>query len=242
MVIQDLWKYGPNWRQDPSHPSYIWLQNTAEKQEDPKNFVRFIVCRTFTDFLARWPSARYQTLIAVFSWLVYLGFHLATISNLEYTSDVPFVFEYIYYVFVISDLLLAFFKLATSPFTYLKKVSSYISLITVTLLVSSFIIRIFTLLAVDNIEDEYYFLTVSFTLLVLATPLMFFRMFAVSSDICWSTAKTSYILHQCFINSIWVFVVGIFIILGFWAALGALQFDDVHPLAMLRFLVLGALQ
>jgi uncharacterized membrane protein len=181
-------------------------------------------------------------LIAIFSWLTYLGFHLATVSNLEYTSDVPFVFEYIYYVFVISDLLLELFKLVTGPRTYLKRVSSYISFITVSLLVSSFVIRIFTLLDVDSIEEEYYFLTVSFSLLVLATPLMFFRAFSASSDICWSTAKASYVLHQCFINSIWVFVVSIVTILGFWAALAALQFDDIHPLAMLRFLVLGALQ
>lgn len=181
-------------------------------------------------------------MIAIFTWLVYLGFHLATVSNLEYTSDAPFVFEYIYYVFVISDLLLELFKLTTRPFTYLKKISSYISLIAVSLLVSSFVIRIFTLLTVDSIEDEYYFLTLSFTLLVLATPLMFFRVFSISSNICWSTAKTSYVLHQCFVNSIWVFVVGIVTILGFWAALGALQFDDIHPLAMLRLLVLGALQ
>lgn len=181
-------------------------------------------------------------MIALLSAFIYLAFHLATVSNIEYTSDTPFSYEYIYYVFVVSDLLAELFKLWTQPFTYLKKISSYISLITVGLLLSSLIIRFFTLLVVESIEDEFYFLNFSFTLLILATPLMFFRVFTTSTDLCWSTAKTNYVLHQCFVNSLWVFSLGIFVIIGFWVALGALQFNDIHPLAMLRLLVLGALQ
>ncbi|KAI8642509.1 hypothetical protein BD408DRAFT_443392 [Parasitella parasitica] len=243
-VIEDLWQSGPSWRHDPTHPSNIWVQGSgAKSDEEPpkKNFACFVICRTFEDFLARWPSAKYQTWLAFFSALVYLAFHLATVSNVEYTSDTPFVFEYIYYFFVVSDLLLEAFKLVSQPFTYLKKISSYISLVTVGLLVSSFIIRFFTLLVVESIEDEYYLLNVSFTLLILATPLMFFRVFATTTDLCWSTAKTNYVLHQCFVNSLWVFGLGLFVIIGFWVALGALQFNDIHPLAMLRLLVFGAL-
>ncbi|CEP08409.1 hypothetical protein [Parasitella parasitica] len=243
-VIEDLWQSGPSWRHDPTHPSNIWVRNSGVKSdEEPpkKNFACFVICRTFEDFLARWPSAKYQAWLAVFSALVYLAFHLAVVSNVEYTSDTPFVFEYIYYIFVVSDLLLEAFKLISQPFTYLKKISSYISLVTVGLLASSFIIRFFTLLVVESIEDEYYLLNLSFTLLILATPLMFFRFFATSTDLCWSTAKTNYVLHQCFVNSIWVFGLGLFVIISFWIALGALQFNDIHPLAMLRLLVLGAL-
>lgn len=245
VLEQDLWQSGSNWRQDPKHPSNIWVHNSGMKagEEPPKkNFAWFVIWRTFVDFLARWPSARYQALLALFSALIYLAFHLATVSNIEYTSDTPFSYEYIYYVLVVSDLLAELFKLWTQPFSYLKKISSYVSLLTVGLLVSSFIIRFFTLLVVESIEDEYYFLNFSFTLLILATPLMFFRVFTTSTDLCWSTAKTNYVLHQCFVNSLWVFALGIFVIVGFWVALGALQFNDIHPLAMLRLLILGALQ
>lgn len=211
-------------------------------EEEPKNFTWFVINRTFVDFLARWPSARYQALIALFSGLVYLGFHLATITNLDYTSDNPYLYEYIYYLFVISDVLLEFYKLWTQPFVYLKKISSYINFIAASLLLTAFIIRFVALIAVDSIEEEFYFISFSFNLLILATPLMFFRVFAASTDLCWSTAKTAYILHQCFTNSIWVFSAGFFVLLGFWVALGALQFGDVNPFAMLQFLVLGALQ
>jgi hypothetical protein len=181
-------------------------------------------------------------LIGLFTALVYLALHLATVGNLDYTSDTPYAYEYVYYTFVVSDVLLELYKIWTQPFRYIKKISSYVSILTVSLLVASFIIRFVALIGIDNIEDEFYYISVSFNLLILATPLMFFRVFAASIDLCWSTAKTSYILHQCFANSIWVFTVGLFVIIGFWIALAALQFDDIHPFAMLQYLVLGALQ
>jgi hypothetical protein len=214
----------------------------GNKPPEPKNFAWYVISHTFVDFLARWPSIRYQTLVALFTALVYLGFHLATLTNQDYTSDTPFSYEYVYYVFVISDVLLEFYKLCTQPFTYLRKISSYISVITALLLSAAFIIRFFALIVIYQVEVEVYFLTLSLALVVVATPLMFFRLFATASDLNWSLAKTNYILHQCFVNSIWVFSLGVFIIFGFWVALAALQFDDITPFTMLRYLVLGALQ
>lgn len=251
LVIDELWKSGPNWRQDPSHPSNIWLDqptsptgpgsNNKQQQEEPKNFALYVIKNTFIEFLARWPSARYQALIALFSFLVYLAFHLASVSNVEYTSDTPFVHEYIYYILVISDVALELFKVCTQPCSYLKKISSYVTLVTVSLLFAAFLIRFFALLFVESIEEVVYLLTFSFSLVILATPLMFFRIFTVSTNLCWSSAKISYILHACFVNSIWVFTLGLLVVVGFWVSLAALQFEDASPFAMLRYLILGAL-
>ncbi|KAG2213130.1 hypothetical protein INT47_011279 [Mucor saturninus] len=242
LVIEDLWQSGPNWRQDPNHPSHIWLKSQdGTKPPEPKNFAWYVISHTFVDFLARWPSVRYQTMLGFFTALVYLCFHLATVTNQDYTSDNPFAYEYVYYVLVISDVLLEFYKLFTQPFTYLRKISSYISIITASLLSVAFIVRFFALLVISQIEVEAYFLTVSLALVVVATPLMFFRLFSTASDLNWSLAKTNYILHQCLINSLWVFSLGAFIIFGFWVALAALQFDDISPFTMLRYLLLGAL-
>ncbi|KAI9478843.1 MAG: hypothetical protein EXX96DRAFT_572441 [Benjaminiella poitrasii] len=247
LVIQELWQTGPNWRQDPSHPSHVWIHNNRisipdkEEEQVQKYFFWFVICRTFTDYLARWPSAKYQSLNSLFSALIYLGLHLATVTNQEYTSDVILPYELAYYVFVFSDFVLLIFNLLTRPCTYLRKVSSYISLVTISLLASSFIIRVYTLLTENNIEKEFYYLNVSYALLVLSTPLMFFRAITSTGDLCWNAAKATYTLRACFVNSIWVFALGIFIILGFWVALGALQYNDISPFAMLRLLVLGAL-
>jgi hypothetical protein len=213
-----------------------------QQQEEPKNFAWYVVHHTFIEFLARWPSSRYQALIALFSMLAYLAFHLASVTNIDYTSDTPFLYEYIYYILVISDFSLEYYKLLTQPYTYLKKTSPYISLVTASLLFAAFIVRFFALIAVDNIADEIYFITFSFNLIIVATPLMFFRVFATSNNLWWNSAKVSYILHNCFVNSIWVFTLGLFVVLGFWVSLAALQFGDVSPLAMLRYLILGALQ
>lgn len=239
---------GPNWRQDPHHPSYIWLSQASisldgkAQQNSSKNFVLFVVTRTLVDFLAKWPSIRYQAMIGLFTFFVYLALHFATLGNVEYTSDSLFAFEYVYYFFVLSDVLLELYKFWLQPLRSLKKVSFYLTWLTLGLLSASFIIRIFTLIFVHHIEYEVYLLTISFSLLVLATPLMFYRLFLTATDLSWSTAKVHYILHQCFVNSVWVFTVGFFVILSFWIALSALQFNDVRPLTMLRFLVLGALQ
>ncbi|KAI9243945.1 hypothetical protein EDC94DRAFT_699923 [Helicostylum pulchrum] len=247
LVIEDLWKSGPNWRQDPNHPSNIWLKYPAvngvlpPKQEEPKNFGWYVICHTFADFMARWASVRYQTLLGFFIMLSYLILHLFTVTNQEYTSDTPFAYEYAYFVFVTFDLLLEYYKLLSQPSTYLRKVSSYVSLLTVSLLASAVIIRVFALVVVYDIEVEAFFLILSYALVILATPLMFFRLFVSASDLCWGLAKVNYILHQCFVNSLWIFGLGLFVLLGFWVALAALQFDDISPITMLRYLVFGAL-
>lgn len=193
------------------------------------------------DFLARCASIRYQTLIGFFTMLVYLSLHLATVTNQEYRSDTPFAFEYVFFIFVSFDFLLEYYTLFTQPFAYLRKVSSYVSLLTASLLLSACIIRLFALIVIYNVEVEAYFLTLSYALVVLSTPLMFFRLFVSATDLCWSIAKTSFVLYQCFVNSLWVFSIALFILLGFWVALAALQFDDIRPFTMLRYLVFGAL-
>ncbi|KAG1449228.1 hypothetical protein G6F55_010266 [Rhizopus delemar] len=240
LVIEALWRSGPDWHQDPNHPARIW-SNRIDHQ--PRNFVWMVISNTFSDFFARCASPRYQAIIALVSTMIYTSFHLATLSNLDYTSDTPFAFEYVYYVFMFSDLLLELIKFMTNPIVYLKKLSSYLSFITVGLLTSSAIIRFFALLVVEDVQKAYSLLSVSFDLLVLATPMMFLRIFASSSanDLYWAVAKTNYIVAQCIVNSLWVFRLSLLVILGFWVALSALQYEDVNPLSMLRFLVLGAL-
>ncbi|KAI8971565.1 hypothetical protein BDF20DRAFT_686355 [Mycotypha africana] len=242
LVIQDMYKNGSDWRNNPKHPSHIWLNHNESPLEAPsKNFVWFVLWRTFTDYLARWPNARYQTMIELVSALIYLGFHLASVSNLDYTSDTPHVYEYIYYVLVLSDGLYELYKLFTRPCVYLKKASYYTAFITATLLVASFIVRIYALTAVKQIDYEIYLLRTSYNLLILATPLMFFRVFISSSNSCWSTKRTATVLHRCFVNSLWVLSLGALVLVSFWVALGALQRADIKPLAMLRLLILGAL-
>ncbi|KAG0746574.1 hypothetical protein G6F57_007964 [Rhizopus arrhizus] len=240
LVIEELWRSGSDWHQDPNHPAGIW-SNQIDHQ--PRNFVWMAISHTFSDFFARCASPRYQAIIALVSTIIYTSLHMVTLSNLDYTSDTPFAFEYVYYVFMFSDLLLELIKFMTNPIVYLKKLSSYLSFITVGLLTSSAIIRFFALLAVEDVQKAYSLLSASFVLLVLATPMMFFRIFASSSanDLYWTVAKTNYIVAQCIVNSLWVFRLSLLVILGFWVALSALQYEDVNPLSMLRFLVLGAL-
>ncbi|RCH86472.1 hypothetical protein CU098_008490, partial [Rhizopus stolonifer] len=57
LVVEDLWKSGPNWHHDPTHPSNIWIGKTENEQDQPKNFVWYVIWHTFTDFLARWCIA-----------------------------------------------------------------------------------------------------------------------------------------------------------------------------------------
>ncbi|KAI8349677.1 hypothetical protein BD560DRAFT_450213 [Blakeslea trispora] len=239
LVIEELWKSGPHWRRDPHHPCSIWIESTA--QESPKDTSWYVLWTTWTDFLARWCSARYQLWIGIVSTLIYLTFHLATLTNRDFTSDTPYLYEYIYYYLVLSDMCLESKKLVSSPSVYLRELSSCVSFITASLLTASFVIRVFTLATVDSLEDTVYFLTLSFHLVVLATPVLFLRLLYAVSDAHWLMAKASYMIHQCLYNSLWVGVVGVGAIVGFWIALAALQFDDVHPMAMLRFLLLGAL-
>jgi membrane-associated HD superfamily phosphohydrolase len=194
--------------------------------------------------LARWPSPRYQALVTLFSAFVYVGLHLATVTNLDYTSDTPFAFEYAYYVFVVSDLLLELFALLSHPIIYLKKPSSYLSLTAIGLLTASVITRFIALVIFDNFLDQHALLTTSFFLLIFATPLMFFRLLSSwSADrLSWNVAKTNHIVTQCIVNSLWVFALSLLVIFSFWVTLGALQYDDIKPLNMLGLLTLGALQ
>ncbi|CAO3660237.1 unnamed protein product [Rhizopus stolonifer] len=241
-VIEDLWTTGPDWRQNPTHPTSVWV-NSNQTSFRQRSLVWTVISRTMTDFFARWASPRYQALVALVSGLIYLGLHLATLSNLDYTSDTPFAFEYAYYVFVASDLLLELTKALPHPIVYLKTPASYLSFTAAGLVASSAIIRLFALIVIDDIQEESAMLSVSFMLLILATPLMFFRLFATwsASSLFWTVAKANYIVTQCIVNSLWVFGLSLVILLGFWVALGALQYDDMSPLVMLRLLILGAL-
>lgn len=240
---KELWESGPDWRQNQNHPSHIWLKPGSDGAAH-KSFAWFVITRTTTNFLARWPSPRYQAIVALFSAFVYVGLHVATVTNLDYTSDTPFAFEYAYYVFVASDLLLELFALLSHPTIYLKKPSSYFSLTAVGLLTASAITRFVALVIYDNFLDQHTLLTTSFFLLIFATPLMFFRLLCSwSADkLSWNVAKTNHIVTQCIVNSLWVFALSLLVIFSFWVTLGALQYDDIKPLNMLGLLTLGALQ
>ena len=104
-VIDESWKrHGPtDWQDVPDHPCAVW-----------KN----APCRSnlFFDYLARWSAPRYQALAGLMAALVYLGLHFATVGNRDYSSDMPQDFEYAYYFFVASDLVLELYKVcATTP-------------------------------------------------------------------------------------------------------------------------------
>ncbi|KAI9249032.1 hypothetical protein BY458DRAFT_542625 [Sporodiniella umbellata] len=242
-VIEDLWREGPEWREDPNHPSNVW-SNTNQSHQSSESTASRVIKRVLSNFFARWASPRYQALVAFASGLVYLGLHLATVSNLDYTSDTPFAVEYIYYAFVASDLLLELTRFLPHPIVYLKTPSSWLSFTTAGLLACSAIIRFFALLVItDNIPEESAMLSLSFMLLILSTPLMIFRLFTTwsASNLSWTVAKANYIVTQCILNSLWVFGLASVVLLGFWVALGALQYEDMSPFSMLRLLILGAL-
>ncbi|KAI8986520.1 hypothetical protein BDB01DRAFT_785908 [Pilobolus umbonatus] len=238
-VIEEYWIRGPKWREDPEHPSYMWLK---KKDHSKGHFAWNVTRHTVSDYLAKWTTPRYQGYFGLFIALTYLFHHLRVVGNLDYTSDTPFSFEYTYYFYVVSDLLLESYRLFTAPKHYLSRLSSYITLGAVFLLTYSSVTRFCALYCVDDIEGQNKQLYMSYTLLILATPLMFFRLLTTwTSDVFWFSAKINYILGQCIRNGAWVFGLSILTIVGFWVALGAFQYEDVPPVTMLRLLILGAL-
>lgn len=109
------------------------------------------------------------------------------------------------------------------------------------MLFAAFVTRIIAL-SKHDLVGKYAGLTTSFALLVWATPLMMFRIVLWTGDLCWQVSKARYLVGQCIVDAIWVFVFGLFTLLSFWIGLAALQRDDLDGLTMLRLLALGALQ
>jgi hypothetical protein len=123
----------------------------------------------------------------------------------------------------------------------LQKPSTYLTLPTAILLTAAFTYRILAFFATD-LQPKYHGFYFSFVLLCIATPLMFFRLFLWTDDLWWTTYKINYLVSRCLVQSLWVFLIAVVSLLGFWAGLAALQRDDVGPMVMLRHLLLGALQ
>ncbi|KAI8138458.1 hypothetical protein BJV82DRAFT_523463 [Fennellomyces sp. T-0311] len=228
-VINDSWKfYGPtDWQDVPDHPCAVWKTSRFNS-----NF--------FTDYLARWAAPRYQAWVGLICGLVYLGLHLATVGNREYTSDMPFDFEYAYYFFVASDLVLELYKVLIQPVQAVKRPSTYLSILTAALLFTSMVLR-FVALDADTLEKQQFYLILSFDFLVWATPLMIFRLVLWSDNLCWQVAKARHLVSQCIVDALWVMCLGVVTVIAFWIGLAALQHDDMDCLTMLRHLALGAL-
>ncbi|KAI8341495.1 hypothetical protein BC941DRAFT_417048 [Chlamydoabsidia padenii] len=242
-VIKQTWWYGETeWRTNPNHPFQVW--NTSYQETNTtviKQGWKSLFTKQFINsYLARWASPRYQCLIGLFTAFVYLGFHLATLSNVDYMEEYLKPFEYFYYVLVISDLLLELWKFGDSPSKALHKPSTYITLPTAVLLTAAFTYRILAFFATD-LQPKFHGFYFSFVLLSIATPLMFFRLFIWTDDLWWTTYKINHVVGRCLVQSLWVFLIALVSLLGFWAGLAALQRDDIGPMLMLRHLLLGAL-
>ncbi|KAI9312222.1 hypothetical protein BX666DRAFT_1989810 [Dichotomocladium elegans] len=230
-VIEDSWySHGPtHWQDVPNHPCAVWKQFTCPRS-----------LRVISDYLALWCAPRYQAILGLVVGLVYLGLHLATLANVDYIAEEPRPFEYAYYVFVSSDMLLELSRILSNPWGYLAQPSTYLSLTTAGLLTASMILR-FVGLAADSIEEMDIYLLWSFYLLTWATPLMIFRLVLWFDDLHWQVYKARRLIGQCVMDALWVAVLGVFTLAAFWAGLAALQRGDVGALTMLRQLALGAL-
>lgn len=242
-VIKQSWWYGDaEWKTNPNHPFQVW--NTSYRESNAtvtKEGWKALFTKQFiASYLARWAAPRYQCLIAFFTAFVYLGFHLATLSNVEYMEDHLKIFEYFYYVFVVSDLVLELWKFGASPRKALQKPSTYLTLPTAAILFAAFVYRILAFFATD-LQPKFHGLYFSFVLLAIATPLMFFRLFIWTDDLWWPVYKINYVVGRCIVQSLWVFFIALVSLLGFWLGLAALQRDDVGLWLMLRHLILGAL-
>ncbi|CDH49829.1 hypothetical protein RO3G_09591 [Lichtheimia corymbifera JMRC:FSU:9682] len=194
------------------------------------------------DYFARWASPRYQALAGLACGIVYLALHLATVANVDYqgTNHVH-PFEYAYYVFVSSDALLFFTCTLVHPLIAARQPSSYVTLTTVGLLVSSFVVRFVGLFAIHNLERQAHLLYWSYTLLAWATPLMFFRVVLWHDNLCWNVYKARFLVGRCVVEALWAIGLGVMALVAFWLGLAALQRDDTSVWAMLRYLALGAL-
>ncbi|CAO3586426.1 unnamed protein product [Absidia cylindrospora] len=242
-VIKQSWLYGDaEWKTNPNHPFQVW--NTSYQDSTAtvtrEGWKALFTKQFIASYLARWAAPRYQCLIAFFTAFVYLGFHLATLSNVEYMEDHLKVFEYFYYVFVVSDLVLEVGKFAASPRQALHKPSTYLTLPTDALLFAAFVYRILAFFATD-LQPKFHGLYFSFVLLAIATPLMFFRLFIWTDVLWWPAYKINHVVGRCIVQSLWVFFIALVSLVGFWLGLAALQRDDIGLWLMLRHLILGAL-
>ncbi|KAI8379136.1 uncharacterized protein BYT42DRAFT_644451 [Radiomyces spectabilis] len=237
-AIEDTWKYGPDWRADPNHPSAVWRNGNDNSK--PPTWTVFIITRLFYNYLARWASPRYQDFIGLFSLFVYLLLHLATVINEDYTDYEPYPYEYAYYFFVISDTVLEVWKLLAHPIQTLRRGSSYLALICVSLLTAAMALRFIGLNGTD-LEVQAGQLELSHVLITCATPLMVLRLLGASNDLSWSIVKLQFTIGACFADALEIMLAGIAVILAFWLALGALQHNDMSYWDMLRYLILGAL-
>ncbi|ORX61913.1 hypothetical protein DM01DRAFT_1369830 [Hesseltinella vesiculosa] len=230
-TVKQSWRYGDiEWRSNPDHPFQAWNTTNGGRDHWQSAFSK----QWIANFFARWASPRYQGLIGIFSVLVYIGFHLATLFNDAYTDDSLASYEYFYYVLVVSDLILQ------RPSHALQQPATYIGLGCALLLSSSFAIRCWAMCAQD-IQTKYRLFYASYIFLTVATPVLFLRLFVWVNDGCWPVYKINFIVRKCVIGAAWVYQVGFLTLLGFWVGLVALQRDDIPPLLMLQHLILGAL-
>lgn len=124
----------------------------------------------------------------------------------------------------------------------MQRPSTYLSVLTAGLLVASFVYRLLGLANTRDLAKADSLLSTSSTLLMWATPLMFFRFGLWMDDLCWPVAKTRYLTGQCILQSLWALGLGVFILISFWIGLGALQREYMDMLTTLQYLLLGALQ
>ncbi|KAI7863758.1 hypothetical protein BDF14DRAFT_1840779 [Spinellus fusiger] len=228
-TLETLWQTGPDWRSDREHPSYLWstLHYTPPWPS------------TMAHYLARWPNHKYQTLVAVISGLVYIGLHCSVIANKDYTNYRPYPYEYVYYEWVISDLLLELYTTLCHPILHLQKSSSWFSLVTTSLLLSAFITRIVGL-SLHGLINKAYYLQTSYSLLACATPLLFCRLLLWTDTACWSITRLKILMHRCVSGSASVLGLAAGVILAFWICISALQKDDMSAWKVLYYLALGA--
>lgn len=196
---------------------------------------------------------------------MYLGLHLATVANRDYTSDFPYPYEYAYYVFVACDVILEVGKVSiftrrvnykggkfqqtdqrtcqvlVHPILSIKRPSTYLSLAAAAFVLVAMVLR-FDALTVSDLETRVDLLQWSYQWLVWATPLMIFRVILWSGDLSWHVSKARYLVSQCIQDALWAVVLGAVTLVSFWIGLAALQREDVDALVLLRHLALGALQ
>ncbi|CAO3632302.1 unnamed protein product [Cunninghamella blakesleeana] len=241
-VIKKSWIYGDiEWRTNPNHPFHIWNcdSNDTNRLSNQNGWSFAFVKQSILSYLARWASPRYQCLIGLFTALIYMGFHLATLSNVGYMNTYIKPYEYFYYALVISDLLLETSKFLSHPTQSLRQPSTYITFVTAILLSFGLMYRL-SAFAVDELIECLHYLYVSFEFLAFATPFMIFRLFIWIDDLWWPVYKINYIVHCCVIQSLWVFLIAFISFLGFTLGFSALQRDDITPWAMIRSLIFSA--
>lgn len=219
-----------DYKQVPYHPCNVWKQFNCPN-----------ALRPVASYMARWATPRYQARASLLVGLAYLGLHLATLANEDYWNRGLYPYEYAYYVFVCSDVLLEFGTLLLHPIQSVHHPSTYLSLTTAGFLTASFVLRLVGLANDSDLEKADTLIAYSYMFLVWATPLMIFRLVLWQDNLCWSVYKARHLVSQCVVDALWVFGIAIVTLLAFWLGLAALQHNDVDCLTLLRHLALGAL-